>query len=258
MTDDRDDFDEIEEEEGQSKWKSIFLSKQFFMAIGLCAVLVVAGIYYSNSLSEIKKITSDPPVIPSVTTKPSVSSPIFNYVVPQTNAPETQKSASITPAAQDATTKPPEKAVNNTPEKETVPLKPVFSLPLSTDMGRDYSQGEMVFNSTLADWRAHNGIDFKGVIGDTVKAVSAGKVIAVYDDAIWGTVVEIDHHNGVVGKYCGLGKGSTLEVDTAVKINDTVGNLGIVPCEASESSHLHFEMTVNGAPADPLEILGRN
>ena len=103
----------------------------------------------------------------------------------------------------------------------------------------------------------HNGVDFSGATGDPVKAVNNGIVLSVKDDALWGTVVEIDHGEGMTVRYCGLGKGSTVNEGDTVKINDKVGNLSVIPIESADGVHLHFEVLINGEYSDPLAALGR-
>ena len=130
-----------------------------------------------------------------------------------------------------------------------------FSLPLLSEVDKPFSGGDMVQSKPLGDWRVHNGVDFRGTVGDQVRAVNNGVVKAVYDDVLWGTVVEIDHGNGLVARYCGLGKGSTAAVGDKVKINDRIGNLGSVPVESADEVHLHFEMRQDGTAVDPMPIL---
>jgi len=130
-----------------------------------------------------------------------------------------------------------------------------FSLPLEGGVDKAYSNGDMVQSKTMGDWRVHNGVDFRGTVGDQVRAVNNGVVKSVYDDVLWGTVVEIDHGDGLVARYCGLGKGSTLSVGDRVNINDRIGNLGAVPVESADEVHLHFEMRQDGKSVNPLEIM---
>ena len=130
-----------------------------------------------------------------------------------------------------------------------------FSLPLLSEVDKPFSGGDMVQSKTMGDWRVHNGVDFRGTVGDQVRAVNNGVVKSVYDDVLWGTVVEIDHGNGLVARYCGLGKGSTAAVGDKVKINDRIGNLGSVPVESADEVHLHFEMRQDGTAVDPMPIL---
>lgn len=132
-----------------------------------------------------------------------------------------------------------------------------FSMPMGTTIGKDFSNGELVQSKTMGDWRVHNGIDFKGTTGDPVKAVNNGNIIKVYEDAMWGTVVEIDHGDGMIARYCGLGKGSTVVEGESIKINDKIGNLGTVPIEIGEDVHLHFEILQDGVAVDPLIAMGK-
>lgn len=130
-----------------------------------------------------------------------------------------------------------------------------FSLPLLSEVDKPFSGGDMVQSKTMGDWRVHNGVDFRGTVGDQVRAVNNGVVKAVYDDVLWGTVVEIDHGDGLVARYCGLGKGSTAAVGDKVKINDRIGNLGSIPVESADEVHLHFELRQDGTAVDPIPIL---
>ena len=128
----------------------------------------------------------------------------------------------------------------------------VYALPQSmdfpvmfyrTDILKDYSPTTPSYNATLGDWRTHGGIDFSAPDGSQVKAIAYGEVKAVYEDALYGTVIEVDHGNEVIARYCGMNK-SALEVVAGDKVESgsLLGYLGTVPCEKSELSHLHFEI----------------
>lgn len=138
------------------------------------------------------------------------------------------------------------------------PFTGSFVLPLNTDISKDYSPKSPVYNATMGDWRTHSGIDFSGDNGAQIKAISYGKVTKIYDDPLYGTIVEIDHGNEVIAKYCGINK-ETLEikVDDIVKAGELIGYLGEIPCEKSEVSHLHFEILYKGKYTDPLEIMNK-
>ena len=171
-------------------------------------------------------------------------------------APYTQSSettAAPTKPAAPSETQPDEQAV--VAQEDGITRAEHFSLPLLSEVDKPFSGGDMVQSKTMGDWRVHNGVDFRGTVGDQVRAVNNGVVKAVYDDVLWGTVVEIDHGNGLVARYCGLGKGSTAAVGDKVKINDRIGNLGSVPVESADEVHLHFEMRQDGTAVDPMPIL---
>ncbi len=149
-------------------------------------------------------------------------------------------------ATQQTTTKP-----------ENLPFTGSFSLPMGTEILKDYSNGEMVSSKTMGDWRVHNGIDFTGKESDNVFAIQSGKVTDVYDDPMWGLVVEIDHGNTMTAKYCGFKSGTTVKKGDTVKKGGTLGQLGIIPVEQADKPHLHLEITVNGVIVDPLAAMNR-
>lgn len=141
--------------------------------------------------------------------------------------------------------------------EENKPFSGNFAMPMGTDVIKDYSNGEMVLSKTMGDWRVHNGVDFGGSAGNSVVAVADGTVTEVYDDSFWGTVVEIDHGNGMTARYCGLKSGSGLPEGSEVKKFDKIGTLGHIPVEISDEDHLHFEVLIDGENVDPLKALNK-
>ena len=133
-----------------------------------------------------------------------------------------------------------------------------WMLPVSGDPGKDFSAGTLVKSETMGDYRVHNGIDIIAKKGSEVKAVNSGKVLEVYNDAFWGTVVVIDHGGEVVAKYCGLGNKTQLAQGQIVEKGTVLGTLALVPCEQKDESHLHFEMTVTGEVQDPIAVMNMN
>lgn len=138
------------------------------------------------------------------------------------------------------------------------PSSVYFATPLENGISREFSKGELIKNATTGDWRTHNGADYKGVAGDPVKAIFGGTVTAVRDDPLWGTVVSIDHGNGITAEYRGFAKDSTLQPGDTVKINDKIGTLGEIPIEKAEGVHLHLEIYKNGVAVSPADYTGKN
>ena len=166
--------------------------------------------------------------------------------VPDTRPPVTQEEIKVTVIEAEA-------------NKYAVPFESDYGLPLGSEISKDYSPEVPVYSATMNDWRAHCGVDFAGAAGSQVKAVSAGTVKRIYSDTLYGKVVEIDHGNGVMAKYCGFEPESLeIEADAEVEKGTLLGYLGTVPCEKSEGSHLHFEMTCGGVVQDPIAVLGRD
>ncbi len=145
--------------------------------------------------------------------------------------------------------------VPTTAAPTTAPSEPLFVLPGSNTVAKPFSGNTPVFSKTMGDWRCHNGADFSGNSGMTVKAVAEGTVKAVEEDAAWGGVVVIDHGFGVQSRYCGVT--ASVKVGTAVKVGDAIGVLAGVPCESEDGCHLHLEITVSGAYADPVKTIDK-
>lgn len=145
----------------------------------------------------------------------------------------------------------------STLKSDNLPFTGSFSLPLGTEILKDYSDGEMVSSKTMGDWRVHNGIDFTGKEDSEIFAIQSGKVTAVYEDEMWGTVVEINHGNEMIAKYCGMKKDSTVQKGDTVQKGQTIGKLGIIPIEEADGNHLHLEITVDGTLVDPLAAMNR-
>lgn len=137
------------------------------------------------------------------------------------------------------------------------PYQSFYMMPCGTDIINDYSNGEMVYSETMDDWRSHNGVDFKAEKGAKVKAINEGIVTNVYSDALWGTVVEIDHGGKLVAKYCGLGANPPVQKGIKVSMGDEIGVLGDIPCESKLGNHLHLEIRIDSKIVDPLAAMGK-
>lgn len=172
-----------------------------------------------------------------------------------TDVPDTRDQVTGAPTVTE-TEKPTEEVTEKFPYAE--PYKDYYSLPLGTDILKDYSPTIPSYNPTLDDWRTHGGIDFQAPDGSQVKAIAYGTVTEISEDPLYGTIVVIDHGNEVIAKYCGMNK-NALEVSAGdtVKSGTLLGYLGTVPCEKSELSHLHFEIYYKGDNVDPLTLMSK-
>ncbi len=140
---------------------------------------------------------------------------------------------------------------------ENLPFTGSFTLPLGTQILKDYSDGEMVSSKTMGDWRIHNGIDFSGSPNAEVISIQSGTVADIYTDDMWGLVLVVDHGNGMLAKYCGLAANSTPKEGAKIRNGETIGKLGEIPVEAADEPHLHLEITVDGKTVDPLAAMNR-
>lgn len=133
-----------------------------------------------------------------------------------------------------------------------------YVMPVTGEIFGAYSNGELVKNATLKEWRTHDGIDIKADTGTTVKAANDGKVTAVNNDPLMGVTVEIKHDTGVTSIYSGLQKEVAVKVGDKVKVGQAIGKVGEVPSEILLEPHLHFAMRASdGKWLDPLKTMGK-
>ncbi len=137
-----------------------------------------------------------------------------------------------------------------------VPFKDSFHSPTGGKVVNKFENSKPIYNETLGEWRTHPAADYKGAEGANVTAIAYGIVENIYDDALYGTVIEIDHGNSLFVRYCGLNK-DTIEVKKgdSVKAQQTLGFLGTVPAESKMQSHLHLEVIYDGKLIDPENLI---
>jgi len=102
----------------------------------------------------------------------------------------------------------------------------------------------------------HNGVDLAVPEGTPILAPAAGIVTTATEtyrpNTDWGTVLVIDHGNGIQTRYAHLG---TLEVREGQRVARgervaTVGTTG-----RTTGPHLHLEVLENGQPTDPARLV---
>ena len=129
-----------------------------------------------------------------------------------------------------------------------------FSLPVAGEKLNPYSDGKLVKDATLA-----NGAPMTAWIWDRQGHPGlcrcGGTVASVKEDGLWGTVITIDHANGLSTVYCGIADAAVHEGDE-VAAREQIGAVGQIPCELSLEDHLHFAVQKDGKWVDPLSSLG--
>ena len=234
--------------------KKVKYAYAFALLLALGTALI-AKISTENALGNLAPIESD--YVTITTEKSTTKDSVFLTTEPDFEVRQNLEDVPDTRAETEEQTENETEETTESPKYAT-PYQDYYSLPLGTDILKDYSPDKPSYSATMGDWRTHSGIDFKAAEGEQVKAISYGTVTNVYDDALWGTVVQIDHGNGVTAKYCGFNK-DTLEIKkgSTVESGSLLGYLGTIPCEKSELSHLHFEISYNGESVEPLELMGK-
>ena len=126
-----------------------------------------------------------------------------------------------------------------------------FIRPIVGETLKDFSDSELQYSMTYSDWRLHKALDITAPAGTTVVACGNGKVTDVYTDALWGTVVEIDHGNNITVKYCGLNGAPSVKKGDSVDSSTVIGAVDVIPCESVEPRHLHVEFYLDGKAVSP-------
>ena len=132
-----------------------------------------------------------------------------------------------------------------------------FSSPvLNGQVNRGYSANELQYNSALKIWEVHKAIDFSAEIGTDVLACFDGTVTSVTTNLLQGTVVEIDHGDGLVSKYGSLDTSVNVKVGDTVKTGDVIGKAsGSATGETTGEGEVHFEVWKDGSAIDPSNYL---
>jgi murein DD-endopeptidase MepM/ murein hydrolase activator NlpD len=99
--------------------------------------------------------------------------------------------------------------------------------------------------------RMHEGIDISAPTGTAVRAAASGSVIYAGSMGGYGTIIVIDHGNGLATAYAHL---SSIWIGGG-SVSQGQG-IGAVGCTGScTGPHLHFEVRVNGSAVDPMGYL---
>ncbi|HKN57763.1 MAG TPA: M23 family metallopeptidase [Gemmatimonadaceae bacterium] len=124
-----------------------------------------------------------------------------------------------------------------------------FLRPRTSVITSEFGSGRL-FNGKLTT--RHLGVDFRGAIGEPVRATNRGVVALVDNFFLAGNVVYIDHGGGVVTSYFHLSKTLVAVGDTVKRgqVIGLVGNTGRVT-----GPHLHWAARYGTNTVNPLDLL---
>ena len=127
--------------------------------------------------------------------------------------------------------------------------KSSFLRPRTSVVTSAFGSGRL-FNGALT--ARHLGVDFRGALGEPVRASNRGVVALVGDFFLAGNVVYIDHGGGVVTAYFHLSKTLVSEGDTVARGQEIglVGNTGRVT-----GPHLHWAARYGEITVNPLDLV---
>jgi len=131
-----------------------------------------------------------------------------------------------------------------------------YRMPVNGEIIKKYSGEELVYCSTMSDWRVHQGVDISATPDCEVYAAADGIVVGFSEDMLYGYTAIIEHDDGSMLYYCGLASVPMVTQGLEVHAGDVIGYLGVVPCEANDPPHLHLAMMKDGVFVDPISTMG--
>ena len=135
-----------------------------------------------------------------------------------------------------------------------------LSLPANGVIAKGHDATLQVWSETMGAYKVHLGIDITTEEGAPVFAAADGTVAKIWDDAMMGKCVSIDHGDGIFTFYKNLDPvlSEGIEKGTALQSGQQIGKVGeSAMAELADEPHLHIEMTVNGIAVDPTDYLSK-
>lgn len=218
-----------------------FSGKGFYMVLAGC--LIAVGIAAWSAVATIDKIENpDQP-----------DNDINSYVSSQPPPSENPVQNEID---DEPYSEPSDTTVDESKPTNTRPVAAYFVMPISGSVEKEFDEKTLQYSATFHDMRLHLGVDILAQKGASVVACGDGIVSNIYSDLSYGTIVEIDHGNGIVARYCGMDDNLLIKIDDVVSASQKIGTLSYVPGESADASHLHFEILKNGKQVSPLKTMG--
>jgi len=207
----------------------------FYIILAVCLLVIAVAAWFAFS-----KMADTTPEMNSDTNNSSTQNN-SEYNDNNSSYTESEKdNGIITPTPQTPTpSTPTSDKAENVPYEEPKPQK-VYSMPVTGEILKDFSNNTLQYSTTYGDMRIHNAVDISCKEGTLVTACTDGKIQSVEQSSTLGTVVTVDHGDGLVIKYAAL-KDLKVKNGDSVKMGDVLGAVTTVPSECADQSHLHLE-----------------
>jgi murein DD-endopeptidase MepM/ murein hydrolase activator NlpD len=127
-----------------------------------------------------------------------------------------------------------------------------FIKPRTSVITSEFGSGR-VFNGQLT--ARHLGVDFRGAVGEPIRAANRGIVALVDNFFLAGNVVYIDHGGGVVTAYFHMSK-PLVHVGETVKRGQVIGLVGSTG--RVTGPHLHWAARYGANTVNPLDLISIN
>ena len=234
---------------GKRTMKTVLGGGGYYIALLLCVAAIGVGGYYAlfhTPAEPTGDTTSQEEPLPTQSQE-EPQAPVI-----QTMEPEEVEDQTVPAPQEETETAAP--VLDDTPVVAAPPS--LIVTPVEGETVAAFSADELQYDATMGDWRTHDGIDIQAPEGTQVLAAEAGTVQSVYEDNLMGTVVVIDHGDGVQTLYASLQPDPAVETGDSVTAGQVIGQVGSTAyAEADRGAHLHFSVTQNGEPTDPEAYL---
>jgi murein DD-endopeptidase MepM/ murein hydrolase activator NlpD len=102
----------------------------------------------------------------------------------------------------------------------------------------------------------HPGVDIRAPHGTPVRAAAGGTVVYAGRYYAYGTIIDIEHRDGSIGRYAHLSRVAPIVRQGGVVMpGEVIGNVGRTG--RTTGAHLHVELRRNGRAVDPWPWLTR-
>lgn len=140
---------------------------------------------------------------------------------------------------------------------QTAETEDSFTAPVSGEAVAAFSDSELTYNAALEDWRTHNGVDLAAEVGEEVYAALDGEVLSIESDPLLGTVITLNHGDGLMTLYGNLSEEVAVRQGDKVSAGQVIGTVGETAAgESNEGGWVHFAVKKDGVLVDPMEYLG--
>jgi murein DD-endopeptidase MepM/ murein hydrolase activator NlpD len=124
-----------------------------------------------------------------------------------------------------------------------------FMRPRASVVTSEFGSGRL-FNGVVSS--RHLGVDFRGAVGEEVRATNRGVVALVDDFHLAGKLIYLDHGLGVVTAYFHLSEALVAQGDT-VSRGQVIGRVG--ESGRVTGPHLHWAARYGVLSVNPLDLV---
>lgn len=168
---------------------------------------------------------------------------------------DSEKKTSVAKKEANSQTKPPTQTTAQDGDELSFHEEKGLSWPVKGDVLMKFSEKNIVYFKTLAQYRSNPAIEISASEGTKVKAAAAGKVTGISQKEETGTTVTMDIGGNYTVVYGQL-KDVSVKKGQSVAAGEAIGKVA-APTKyfTEEGGNLYFQVMQNGKAIDPLLLL---